>query len=184
MENETALLLIDVQQGMDTDGWGPRNRPWAESEIARLLTAWRASAAPIVHVRHLSTNPASPLYSTGPGVAFKPEALPVADEPVFDKRVNSAFMGTHLEAYLRERGIARLVVAGLTTDHCVSTSVRMAANLGFRVMLAEDACATFGRVGYDGRYYSADELHRAALVSLHGEFAHVVTTTEAIGVSL
>ena len=62
---------------------------------------------------------------------FKHEAKPLPGETECSKTVNSAFIGTGLEAYRHERAIDSLVVVGLTTDHCVSTSVRTAGNLGF-----------------------------------------------------
>lgn len=179
-EGKTALLLIDVQQAFDNPRWGTRNNPEAEQRIADLLASWRAAARPVIHVRHASLVPDSPLRETEPGHAFKPEARPVAGEPVFRKHVNSAFIGTDLEAYLRSNGIGGLVVAGITTDHCVSTTVRMAANLGFSVTVAEDATATFDRRGPDGTHYSADLMHGAALASLHGEFAAVRKTQEIL----
>ena len=175
-----ALLLIDVQQGLDEPRWGARNNPDAERRIADLLAAWRASGRPVVHVQHLSLEPRSPLREDAPGHAFKVEAQPIAGEPVFRKHVNSAFIGTGLEAHLREHGIEALVVVGITTDHCVSTTVRMAGNLGFSVTVVEDATATFERRGPDGAHYTADLMHRAALASLHGEFATVRSARDVL----
>jgi nicotinamidase-related amidase len=94
--------------------------------------------------------------------------------------VNSAFIGTGLEARLRDAGITAAVFAGLTTNHCVSTSVRMSGNLGFETYVAADACATFDRVGHDGRRYPAALVHAVSLASLHGEFATVLDTAEVI----
>jgi nicotinamidase-related amidase len=173
LSSGAALLLIDVQQGLDDPRWGARNNPDAEQRIADLLAAWRARGRPVIHIQHLSLEPQSPLREDAPGHAFKVEALPMAGEPVFQKHVNSAFIGTDLEAHLRAHGIKSLVVAGITTDHCVSTTVRMAGNLGFAVTVVEDATATFERRGPDGAHYSADLMHRVALASLHGEFATV-----------
>jgi nicotinamidase-related amidase len=177
---ETALLLIDVQQGLDDPRWGERNNPQAEQRIAELLAAWRATGRPVIHVQHLSREPESPLREDAPGHAFKVEALPVPGEPVFRKHVNSAFIGTDLEAHLRAQGIGTLVVAGITTDHCVSSTVRMAANLGFCVIVIEDATATFERRGPDGTPYSAELMHRVALASLNGEFATVRSTRDLL----
>jgi nicotinamidase-related amidase len=173
LSSRDALLVIDVQQGLDDPRWGARNNPDAEGQIADLLAAWRATGRPVIHVQHLSLESQSPLREDAPGHAFKVEALPRADEPVFRKHVNSAFIGTNLEAYLRANGIDALVVVGLTTDHCVSTTARMAGNLGFRVTVVEDATATFERRGHDGTHYSADLMHRVELASLQGEFATV-----------
>lgn len=175
-----ALLIIDVQQGLDDPKYGPRSTPDAEAAIARLLAAWRAAGWPVVHAQHLSTWPDSPLRPPSPGVAIKPEAQPLDGEPVFQKHVNSAFIGTDLEAYLREHAISSLVVVGLTTNHCVSTSVRMANNLGFETVVVADATAAHGAQGYDGRRFGAEEVHAAALASLHGEFATVVTSDEVL----
>jgi len=170
--NNPALLLIDVQKGIDQIG-PDRNNPQAEERMAELLVAWRSKGLPVLHVRHASTEPASALRPEQPGYAYKDFAAPQAGEPEFVKSVNSAFIGTTLEDYLHQNGIKKLVVVGLTTDHCVSTSVRMAGNFGFDVTLVGDATATFGREGVDGKSLSAEMMHRAHLASLHGEFCQV-----------
>ena len=178
LPENAALLLIDVQQGLDHPRYGSRNNPQAEQRIAELLAAWRSGGRPVVHVQHMSLEPESPLREGLPGNAFKVEAQPVGDEPIFQKHVNSAFMGTELETYLRNHEIDTLVVVGITTDHCVSSTVRMAGNLGFKVTVVDDATATFERDGPDGSHYSADLMHRVTLASLHGEFATVRTAQE------
>ncbi len=175
-----ALLVIDVQQGLDDPYWGARNNPDAETTMASLLAAWRQSSWPVIHVQHMSKNPHSPLRPELPGNAIKPEVEPVPGEPVFQKDVNSAFIGTTLEAHLRREGIRALVMVGLTTDHCVSTTARMAANLGFDVIVVEDATATFERMGPDGVAYSAEQMHRLALASLHEEFGQVQSAAEVL----
>lgn len=178
--SRTALLLVDVQQGLDDPQWGARNNPGAEQQIAALLAAWRQAKWPVIHVQHMSQRATSPLRPDLPGNAFKPEAMPREGEPIFQKTVNSAFIGTSLDAHLQREGIRSLVIAGLTTDHCVSTTVRMAGNLGFEVVVVEDATATFERTGHDGVRHSADEMHRVALASLHGEFAEVQSARDVL----
>ena len=177
---DTALLLIDVQQGLDDPRWGERNNPGAEGNIATLLAAWRRTLRPVIHVQHMSQEPNSPLRPDRPGNAFKPEAVPQPGELILQKRVNSAFIGTALEAHLRARQIERLVLVGITTDHCVSSTTRMAANLGFTAIVVSDATATFERTGPDGEHHSADQMHRFALASLHGEFATIRRTNEVL----
>lgn len=177
-----ALLVVDVQKGFDEPYWGARNNPDAEAKIGQLLQAWREAKRPVFHVFHDSTFPQSPLRPAAEGNAPKPEAEPRAGEGVYRKTVNSAFIGTSLEEDLREAGITTLVVAGLTTNHCISTTVRMAGNLGFEVYLLSDATATFDRVGIDGRHRPAAEVHAAALSDLHGEFATVIETAALLSV--
>ncbi len=178
----TALLLIDFQKGFLDPFWGARNNPQAEDNALRLIAAFRQHGVPVLHVRHLSRTPGSPL--SGRGTDFKDGFTPAAGEALFEKSVNSAFIGTDLEAKLRAQGITRLVICGLTTPHCVSTTTRMAANLGFAVTLVHDACAAFARnadVSFDnGPAYGADEIHRAALAHLHNEFATVAGTVAVL----
>ena len=177
-----ALILIDIQQGFDDAAyWGPRNNPGAEAKCAELLEVWRASRRPVFHVQHRSTAPGSPLSPGQPGCEHKPEVKPLPDEPVIGKQVNSAFIGTDLEARLRGAGIGTLVIVGLTTPHCVSTTTRMAGNLGFHTYVAADACAAYAQTGYDGRPHDAESVHALALASLHGEFAHVTESRDLIG---
>ena len=178
MEN-TALLIIDVQKGFNEPSWGVRNNPDAEQKIAQLQSEWRNKGRPVVHIQHCSVLPDSPLRPDQPGCEFKDEVAPVAGEAHFRKSVNSAFIGTGLEDYLRDRKIQSLVVVGLTTDHCVSTTTRMAGNLGFDVTLVSDATATFDRAGHDGVHHSAESIHDIHLASLNDEFC-VVRSTEDV----
>ena len=97
------------------------------------------------------------------------------------KQVNSAFYGDpDLNSWLQERGIGSIAVCGITTNHCVETTARMGANLGYDVLFALDATHTFDRTGPDGERLTADELARATATSLHGEFAAVVNTKDLL----
>ena len=124
--------------------------------------------------------PHSTLRPELPGNAFKDEAQPLPGEKQFDKTVNSAFIGTGLEAYLREKGIGSLIIVGLTTDHCVSASTRMASDLGFDVTVVADATAAHEHDGHDGVRYSAEQIHNVNLASLNGEFCVVRSTAEIL----
>lgn len=175
-----VLILVDVQQAFDDPAWGARNNPQAEANIARLLAAWRAAAQPIIHVHHRSRSPEGLFYEGKPGTAVKPEAAPLPGEQLLLKNVNSCFIGTDLLERLHALAAREVVLAGITTDHCVSTTARMAANYGFITTVVSDATATFERVGPDGQRYSAQLMHDTALASLHGEFASVVTTAQVV----
>jgi nicotinamidase-related amidase len=175
-----ALIVIDVQQGFDDPYWGQRNNPDAEKKIALLLSAWRKAKYPIIHFQHLSLESNSPLREDRPGHIFKPEAEPKDDELQMTKHVNSCFIGTKLEETLRIGKIQTVVLCGLTTDHCVSTTTRMAGNLGFTAYVVSDATATFGKSLPDGSLFEADLVHRVALASLHNEFAEVITAEQIL----
>ena len=181
-----ALVLIDIQKGFDSPAWGARNNPRAEANAGRLLAAWRTAGRPVIHVRHGSRHPDSPLSPTGPGFAFKDEVTPLAGEPVLTKDVNSGFIGTDLEARLRAGDIDTVIVFGLTTPHCVSTTARMAGNLGFATFVVADASATYtGNTASGWRDGEAIEIdpelsHRIALAHINGEFATVLDTDDIL----
>lgn len=182
----TALVMIDFQAGFRDPAWGARNNPDAEAQALRLADHARAQGWPLHMVRHLSTTPGSPLHPEAGDIAFLPGFAPLAGEAQHEKSVNSAFIGTGLETGLRAQGVTHLVICGLTTPHCVSTSCRMAANLGFAVTLAHDACAAFagnadtswraGLVAPD-----PEAIHNAAISHLQGEFVTARSTAEITG---
>lgn len=180
LPSNAALLVIDVQEGFHDPRWGERNNPEAEANIASLLAAWRAAAMPVIHIHHDSSAPDGAFLPGTIGHRPKPEAAPIQGESVHHKTVNSGFIGTGLEQELRSRGIDTLVIGGLTTNHCVSTTTRMAGNLGFTTYLVSDACATFARPTLEGRLRSAEEVHAAALSDLQGEFATVLGTSAVL----
>jgi len=176
-----ALLIVDVQQGFDNPKWGNRNNPHAEENIFSLLQFWREHNRPIIHVQHCSTDADSPLRPELPGNKFKELTQPLNSEKIVQKNVHSAFIGTDLEVYLTEQGITTLVIVGLTTNHCVSTTTRMAGNLGYNVFLVSDATATFDRNGPDGTMHLAENIHTISLANLHEEFATIVKTEDLLG---
>jgi nicotinamidase-related amidase len=173
-----ALILVDIQKGFeDIAHWGgQRNNPDAELRASELLRIWRDNGLPIFHVQHCSSNPVSPLRESHPGNQFIDLVAPIEGEPIIKKSVNSAFIGTDLQTQLDEAGITTLVIVGLTTDHCISTTTRMAGNLGYKTFLVADATATFNKKGIDGQNYPAELIHETALASLNNEFATIITT--------
>ncbi len=178
----TALILIDIQNGFDDMEYygGQRNNPTAEANCRTMLDYWRVTQLPIFHVQHCSTNPVSKLFPGNPGNDIKEIVAPRADEPIIQKSVNSAFIGTNLKEQLDGKDIKKLVIVGLTTDHCVSTTTRMAGNYGFETYLIADATATFPKTGINGEKYDAETIHQTALASLNNEFATVINTRELL----
>jgi nicotinamidase-related amidase len=171
-----ALLLVDIQTGFDDPKWGPRNNLDAEVNAGVLLQAWRSSGRPVFHIQHASTLENSPLNPARDGFRFKNVVQPEPGETVLTKNVNSGFIGTNLEAELRIHGVSQVVIVGLTTPHCISTTTRMAGNLGFETYLVSDATAAFALTGPDGVRHDAETIHRVSLATLHKEFAEIVTT--------
>ena len=159
---------------------GSERNPDAERNMARLLAEWRAKGRPVFHVRHLSTEPNSPLRPELPGAAIKSEVAPQAGEPLIQKKVNAAFIGTDLRERLLQAGAETLVIVGLTTNHCVSSTARMACDLGFRPIVVADATAAHEVRGYDGRLHSAETAHELALANLHREFARILTADQVL----
>ncbi|MCD0467268.1 cysteine hydrolase family protein [Flavobacterium sp. ENC] len=181
-EQHTALIIIDVQKGFNDENYwgGNRNNPNAELKIAQLLEKWRALKLPVFHIVHSSVHPDSKLHESNPGFEIKEGVQPIDGEPVIVKNVNSAFIGTDLKERLDQQGINKLVLVGLTSNHCVSTTARMAGNLGFDAFVISDATATFDRIGINGEKFDSELIHQISLASLHNEFAQVITTEKVL----
>ena len=183
---ETALLLIDVQVGVDVlSHWGGsngrRNNPDAEAKMSQLLAAWRNAKLQVAFTRHDSRESASPLKFSLPTGAQKPGFEPAAGEIVVEKDVNSGFIGTDLEIQLRRAKISRLAIVGFFTNFCVETTTRMAGNLGFDTYLIEDCCSASNRIGPDGVDRDPDLVHAMTVANLHGEFCTAIKFADALG---
>lgn len=184
LDTRTVLIPIDMQQAFDLSPTGGSNNPAVEANGRRLLSAWRSAGLPLVHVRHDSVKPGSPFAPGRPGNALRAGFEPQAGEPLVTKSVNAAFIGTDLDLRLRRLGVQQVVLFGLTTDMCVSTTARVAANLGYRTVVVGDACACFDLADDEGRKIPAAEIHRAHLATLRAEFAQVMTTDALLGALL
>ncbi|MGW1512785.1 cysteine hydrolase family protein [Streptomyces sp. NPDC002394] len=187
INENAALVVIDVQKGFEQEFWGRRNNPEAEANIAALIDAWQETGRPVVFVRHDSPRAGSPLEPGTEGNAFKDfveerRGKGAGPELFVTKSVNSAFYGEpDLDAWLKGAGVEQFVVVGIQTNMCNETTARMGGNLGYDVLFALDAMHTFDLAGPFGWTQTAEELTRATAVSLHGgRFARVVSTEDVL----
>jgi nicotinamidase-related amidase len=183
--NDTALLLIDVQKGVDVlEHWGGstgrRNNPHAELHMKKLLDAWRRYSLPVIYTQHDSREADSPLKLSLPSGAMKDGFEALDSEVLIQKDVNSGFIGTNLELELRRLHVSRLVVVGFFTNFCVETTTRMAGNMGYDTYLVHDACATTNRIGLDGSDYEPELVHDMAIASLNREFCTAIDHLQAL----
>lgn len=180
--NGSALILIDIQKGFDNlePFGGERNNPQAEHNASLLLNYWRKNTWPLFHVKHCSLKPNSPLAEGQPGNEIKDEVKPLPGETLIRKNVNSAFIGTDLKEQLDALGIRTVVIAGLITQHCISTTARMAGNYGYNTYVLSDATAAFNSRGLSGESYPAELVHQISLSTINREFATVLPTGELL----
>jgi nicotinamidase-related amidase len=188
--HRTALLCVDIQSGLDihcTTYYGKTcSNPSFEEKVTWLLSVVRGSQEDektrnvhIIHVHHDSSDPESPLHPTKLTHAPHPCAAPASAEVQLTKTASSAFIGTNLAERLCTLGVKQVLVMGISTDHCVSSTVRMAADLevcGTRegVWLVEDCTRCFDSHGT----YDAEVVQNVTVRSLKDEFCGVTNSTE------
>ena len=177
--SKSALLIIDMQKGFDEPGL-PARTASPDGPALRLLNAWRERGGAVIHVRHDSVQSGSVLAPSHPGNALRGGFAPRPSEALVVKSVNSAFIGTDLDLRLRRLGVETVVALGFETDKCVSTTVRMGANLGYRMIVAADACGAFDAPGLDGAIIPADVVQAVHLATLRAEFAEVREVADII----
>ena len=175
-----VLLPIDLQQGFENAVWPPRWNSAMDLNAQALLAAWRAAGRTIVHIRHDSVEAQSTLRPGQPGNAFRSGLEPATGEAIVSKSVNSAFIGTDLDLRLRRLGATSIVAFGLSTDMCVSTTVRTGANMGWPMILVHDACDCFELRELSGVMIPARAVHDAHVATLAFEFCTVVTTADVL----
>ena len=123
-----------------------------------------------------STNPNSKLHESKPGFEFNDYVKPKGNEMILTKHVNSAFIGTGLDGILKSFNINTLVIVGMTTNHCISTSVRMAGNLGYETFLINDSTACYNTIGLDGKEIDCEVIYNISIANLKDEFAQVINS--------
>ena len=177
----TILLPIDMQQAFDGKPWPKSWNDNVDRNGLAVLSVWRKAMLPIIHVQHNSVAAGSSLARGHKGNNFRPGFVPLEGEQLVTKSVNAAFIGTDLELRLRRMDIRKIVTFGIATDMCVSTTFRMGSNLGFEMVLVEDACNCFELPDGKGGAISARAIHDAHVATLGFEFGKVVTTAELMG---
>jgi nicotinamidase-related amidase len=163
----TALVIIDMQQGMFTEATAPYRGEEVLQRCADLLARARRARIPVFHVQH-DGGPGDSLGKGTPGFPHHPAVAPRAGERVVVKQNISAFHGTDFDDRLKKAGIDRLVIAGMQTEMCVDTACRAAKALGYEVVLAADAHTTF-----DNKVLPAERIIAHHNNSLDGAFARL-----------
>ena len=176
---DQALVIIDIQNDYFPGGkMELEGADAAASNAARAIEQFRSKRLPIVHVRHLSTRPGATFFIPGTaGAEIHDRVRPNMGERVIEKNFPNSFRATDLEQVLKSAGVKELVVAGMMTHMCVDASVRQAADLGYKVTLLGDACATRAQ-SFGGESVPAKHVHAAFLAALNGFYAKVVPTHE------
>ncbi|WP_397448853.1 cysteine hydrolase family protein [Pseudomonas sp. NA-150] len=180
LHDNAALVLIDMQQGINHPKLGRRNNPQAEEHMLSLLAAWRETGRPVIHVRHFSRSSESVFWPQQSGVDYQSAFLPIEGERQLQKQVPDAFCGSELETWLRSDAITQVVIVGVITNNSVESTARSGGNLGFEVLVPHDACFTFDQADFFGHAHSAEEVHAMSLGNLHGEYATVLATAEIV----
>jgi len=176
---DTALVVIDIQN--DYFPGGSMELEGAEAAGAKAgeaLAKFRARKLPVIHVRHLSVRPGATFFLPGTrGAEIHDSVKPASGETVVEKNFPNSFRNTPLEEILKGSGVKNLVMAGMMTHMCVDASVRQAADLGYKVTLLADACATRAQ-SFGGERIPARQVHAAFLAALNGFYAKVVNAHE------
>jgi nicotinamidase-related amidase len=179
--DRAVLLPIDMQRAFDAPPWPRRWNERVDENGLALLRKWRESGRPIIHVRHDSLIDGSSLAPGSDGNRFRQGFDPLPGEALLTKSVNSAFIGTDLDLRLKRLGAKHVVAFGISTDMCVSTTVRTGANMGWDMLLAADACDCFDLPDGSGGVIPAENVQAAHVATLGFEFCKVLSTVDLLG---
>jgi nicotinamidase-related amidase len=180
LSKQTALIIINAQQGLLDATQPGRNNSDAEKNILVLLDKWRSMRLPVIHVKHVSENPASVFFQDADGCNFLPEIAPENSEEVVEKFKSSGFQDTNLESCLRQREIIHIVLTGFTANECIDATARDASALDFSTYVVGDATAMFDLRSPEGKLIKAERLHRLTLANIGALYANVVNTSDIV----
>ncbi len=164
---KNALLLIDIQKDYFPGGKMELVNPNAAAKAAyELLQCFREHGMYHVHIQHVSTRSDATFFIPGDrGCDVHDSVAHFEGEPLVVKHFPNAFRETHLLEMLRAEGVERLVITGMMTHMCVDATARAAADLGFKIIVVDDACAT-RELTYGETVIPAEHVHKAFLAAL------------------
>ena len=179
----TALLLVDIQNDYFPGGAMELvGSDAAAASAGKLQAQFRASGLPVFNVQHIAKSPTATFFLPGTqGVEIHVSVAPLAGEAVVVKHFPNSFRETGLLELLHSAEVTDLVVVGMMTHMCIDTTVRAANDLGFKVTLVADACATRD-LEFQGVTVAAAEVQAAYLAAIDGSFATVVSAEEALAI--
>jgi nicotinamidase-related amidase len=176
---DATLVMIDLQNEYLS---GPIALPDATSAInsaANLLARARAAGAAIFHIAHKG-RPGGLFDRSAERGAIVATLAPLPGEPVIEKGLPNAFAGTDLETQLAAVGLKDVILAGLMTHMCISSTARAGLDLGYRITVDADSCATRDLPDGRGGAIAAATIHEVALAELSDRFAIIVRGEDAL----
>jgi len=164
---KTALLVIDIQKDYFPGGKFPLVNPESAAKKAyQLLQCFREHGGHHIHIQHISLKPDAAFFIKGDsGSDIHDSVAHFEDEPIVYKHFPNAFRETNLLEMLKAWDVERVVICGMMTHMCVDATARAAADLGFQVIIVEDACATRD-LNYDDTTIPSDLVHKSFLAAL------------------
>lgn len=176
---QRALLVIDVQDEYFNGGLKVSHPAGSLDNIIMAMDEAQKYGVAVVVVRHTSP-PGGGFFQVGtPEWNLLPQVMERPHDLLLDKHLPGSFTGTGLEAWLRERKIGEVAICGYMTQVCCDTTSRQAFQRGFDVQFLSDATGTLD-IKNDAGSVTAEELHRAILVTQAMRFAKVVSTAQWI----
>lgn len=167
MNTKTALLIIDVQKDYFPGGKYPLVNPLEAAQKAyMILQCFREHGGHHVHIQHISQEPDATFFISGDrGTDIHDSVAHFEGEPIVYKHEPNSFLNTNLLELLKSWEVERVIITGMMTHMCVDATARAASDLGFQVMIAEDACATRD-LKYGDTVIPAEHVHKAFLAAL------------------
>lgn len=179
--SKTALILIDIQNDYFADGrWPVAEMDAVAANAALLLARFREAGLPVVHVRHEMQSASAPFFVAGtPGAEIHPPSRRMDGEPVIVKHKANSFRDTALKETLDAAGVTDVVICGAMSQMCIDAGARAAADFGYAVTVASDACGAKDQV-FDGRTVAAADVHAAIMAPLAMSYGKVLSTETVV----
>lgn len=179
--SKQALIIIDIQNDYFPGGkWTLDGADSAADNAARLLDAARSRGDLVVHVRHEFDSADAPFFTPGSdGAQIHSKVAPANDEAVVTKHQVNAFRDTNLKALLDQHGVQVLTIVGSMSHMCIDAATRAAADHGYQVAVAHDACATLPLV-FAGMQVPAAQVQAASMAALAFAYARVESTEQLL----